>query len=119
MFSLFSATDEQYHARLRRAVSGHFTMSSTIQHEPAVDMVIERLLKRTGEFYASGNVVCDLAEWLRFFAFDTISEITWGSNPGFLDQNMDICGVLESFDKSFSYMPVVSKDFPGAKSLHY
>ena len=106
--SLFSATDEGYHNMMRRAVSNSFSMSTLVQYEPAVDAVIERLLKRTEQSYASKNTICDLAEWLRYFAFDVISEITWSSNPGFLDQNKDVDGILRSFDKSFSYVAVVS-----------
>ena len=68
--SLFSTTDEAYHANLRRSVNNAFAMSQLVQYEPGVTECVEIFLDRTDELYAKNGAVCDFAEWLQYFAFD-------------------------------------------------
>jgi cytochrome P450 len=68
--SLFSTTDEAYHANLRRSVNNAFSMSQLVQYEPAVNETIEIFLDQTDRIFATPDKVCDFAEWLQYFAFD-------------------------------------------------
>ncbi len=68
--SLFSTTDEAYHANLRRSVNNAFAMSQLVQYEPGVTECVEVFLDETEKVYAKTGKVCDFAEWLQFFAFD-------------------------------------------------
>lgn len=70
MPSLFSTTDESYHANLRRSVNNAFSMSQLVSYEPAVNETVELFLDQTEKLYARPNKVCDFAEWLQYFAFD-------------------------------------------------
>lgn len=108
--NLFSATDEVYHARLRRAVATSYSMTNIVQFELLVNSTItaftDILQKR---FTNNGEVstTCDFGTWLHFFAFDVIGEITWSKRLGFVDQGVDIEGIIHNVDKAFAYFAVV------------
>ena len=78
--SLFSTTDNQYHADLRRCVDGALFMNSLVHYEPSVDIITEKFLNRTEALFSSRNAVCDFAEWLQFFAFDIIDQIAYSTS---------------------------------------
>ena len=73
--SLFSTTDEKFHAQLRRCVNGAFSMSSLVQYEPFVDSTTAIFLQQTDKLYAQTGARCDFATWLQFYAFDVIGEM--------------------------------------------
>lgn len=57
--SLFSTTDESFHAQLRRCVNGAFSMSSLVQYEPFVDstskIFLGMILPHTRHYTARAN----------------------------------------------------------------
>ena len=111
--SLFSTTDEQYHAELRRCVNSAFSMSSLVQYEPSVDITTAKYLEQTEALFASKNKVCDFAEWLQYYAFDVIGEITYSKRHGFIDTGEDVDGMVGYLGKLFSYVaPVRNTTFP-------
>ena len=116
--SLFSTTDEQYHAQLRRSVNSAFSMSALIQYEPLVDETTTRFLDQTQALFASKNIVCDFAKWLQFYAFDVIGSITYSKRHGFVDRGEDVDGMVQYLGKLFSYVgPVkISSIKPPAKA---
>ena len=105
--SLFSTTDEQYHAQLRRSVNSAFSMSALIQYEPFVDETTEKFLDQTQALFASKNTVCDFAEWLQFYAFDVIGNITYSKRHGFVERGEDVDGMVRYLGKLFSYVAPV------------
>jgi cytochrome P450 len=110
--SLFSSTDEGFHANLRRSVNSAFSMSTLVQYEPFVDEVTEVFLRQTENLFASPNKICDFAEWLQFFAFDVIGQITYSKRHGFIDRGEDVDGMVRYLGKLFSYVAPVSKLHP-------
>ena len=51
--SLFSTTDETFHAHLRRSVNSGFSMSALVQYETFVAEVIEVFLNQMEELFES------------------------------------------------------------------
>lgn len=105
--SLFSTTDEQYHAAMRKFVSNAFAMSSLIHYEPLVDETTEQFLDQTEALFSSKNATCDFSEWLQFYAFDVIGEITYSKRHGFVDRGEDVDGMIKYLGKMFSYVAPV------------
>ena len=106
--SLFSTTDEEYHAALRRSVNSAFSMSSLVQYEPLVDGTTKKFLDQTELFFASKNAVCDFTKWLQFYSADVIGEITYSKRLGFIDKGEDIDGIVAYLSTLFSYVAPVS-----------
>ncbi|KAI9736703.1 MAG: hypothetical protein M1834_000907 [Cirrosporium novae-zelandiae] len=101
--SLFSTTDEQFHASLRRCVNNAFSMSSLIQYEPFVDTTTEVFLDQTEEVFASKSAPCNFTQWLQFYAFDVIGQITYSKRHGFIDSVEDVEGMVNYLAGVFSY----------------
>ena len=112
--SLFSTTDEQYHANLRRSVNSAFSMSSLVQYEPMVSDTTAKFLEQTEAIFASKNKVCDFALWLQYFAFDVIGDITYSKRHGFIDRNEDIDGMVGFLGSVFSYVAPVYQSEPSS-----
>lgn len=107
--SLFSTTDETYHANLRRSVNSAFSMSALVQYEPFVDETSEVFLDQTDKLFASQNKTCDFAEWLQFYAFDVIGQITYSKRHGFVDKGEDVDGMVAYLGGLFSYVAPVGQ----------
>ena len=107
--SLFSTTDETYHAQLRRCVNSAFSMSTLVQYEPMVNEVLDLFLSQTARIYAQPNQPCDFAKWLQFFAFDVIGQITYSKSHGFVETNSDVDGMIAYLARLFSYVAPVGQ----------
>ncbi|CAH0055590.1 unnamed protein product [Clonostachys solani] len=107
--SLFSTTDNTFHAQFRRCVNSAFSMTALVQYEPAVDNTTRLFLDQTESLFAARDVPCDFTEWLQFYAFDVIGEITYGKRHGFVAQNEDVDGIVEYLGKLFLYVAPVGQ----------
>ncbi|KAL8692393.1 MAG: hypothetical protein Q9218_002583 [Villophora microphyllina] len=107
--SLFSTTDEQYHAQLRRSVHSAFSMSALVQYEPSVDAATAKFLDQTESLFSSKHAVCNFAEWLQWYAFDVIGEITYSKRHGFIDDGEDVDGMVKYLGKLFSYVAPIGQ----------
>ncbi|KAJ9608495.1 hypothetical protein H2200_007483 [Cladophialophora chaetospira] len=107
--SLFSTTDEAYHANLRRSVNNAFAMSQLVQYEPGVTECVEVFLDQTEKLYGKTGDVCDFAEWLQFFAFDVIGYITYSKRHGFIEGNKDVDGMVGYLGHLFSYVAPIGQ----------
>jgi cytochrome P450 len=107
--SLFSTTDESYHANLRRSVNAAFSMSTLVQYEPFVNDATEIFLDQTEKLFARPNKVCDFAEWLQYYAFDVIGQLTYSKRHGFVERAEDVDGMVGYLGKLFSYVAPVGQ----------
>ncbi|KAJ9668219.1 hypothetical protein H2201_001648 [Coniosporium apollinis] len=101
--SLFSTTDEDYHAKYRRCVNSAFAMSSLVSYEPLVDSTTDFFLERTQQLFADTGRSCNFNQWLQFFAFDVIGELTWSKRLGFVEKNEDVDGIVGFLGRFLSY----------------
>lgn len=92
---------------MRRCVNNAFAMSTLIQYEPFVDSTTQIFLSQTEKLYANTGNTCDFSNWLQFYAFDVIGEMTYSKRHGFLEQNKDIDGIVDYLGKLFSYVAPV------------
>ncbi|KAL8833026.1 MAG: hypothetical protein Q9170_004554 [Blastenia crenularia] len=102
--SLFSTTDEQYHAQLRRSVNNAFSMSALVQYEPFVDDTTNKFLDQTEALFSSKHATCDFARWLQWYAFDVIGQITYCKRHGFIERAEDVDGMVGYLGRLFDYV---------------
>ena len=106
---MFNTTDERYHAKLRRAVNNAFAMSTLVQFEPLVDSTTTEFLKQLSQRYADKpHEICDFGQWLQFYAFDVIGELTFSKRLGFVDHGIDVDNIISDLEWSLGYFAVVS-----------
>ncbi|CAI6333040.1 unnamed protein product [Periconia digitata] len=101
--SLFSTVDENYHAKYRRCVNSAFAMSSLVNYEPLVSSTMSVFLDKTQELYANTGDSCNFSQWLQYFAFDVIGDLTWSKRLGFVEENRDVDGIVAFLQKFLSY----------------
>lgn len=116
--TLFSTTDEQYHATLRRSVNNAFSMTALVQYEPLVDRTTAKFLDQTDALFSSKNAICNFAEWLQYYAFDVIGEITYSKRHGFVDRGEDVDGMVAYLGRLFSYVAPVCPKSPMTRLKH-
>lgn len=109
--SLFSATDNKYHAKIRKGMVSTYALSTIVKFEPLIDDTISTFLKELDQRYVDSilpDVECDFGTWLHYFAFDVIGQLCFKTKIGFLENATDVEGIISNTDKIFSYISVVS-----------
>ncbi|KAK4038216.1 hypothetical protein C8A01DRAFT_17663 [Parachaetomium inaequale] len=107
--SLFSTTDNDFHMQFRRCVNSAFAMSALVQYEPFVDNTTKLFLKQTERLYIDQPGTCDFTQWLQFYAFDVIGEITYSKRHGFIEKNEDVDGIVAYLTKLFLYVAPIGQ----------
>ncbi|KAK5295620.1 hypothetical protein LTR99_009209 [Exophiala xenobiotica] len=112
LFTLFTSTDEKFHAKLRRAVNNAYAMSTLVQFEPLVDSTILEFLSQLEKRFAdkSGpDGVCDFSKWLQYYAFDVIGELTYSKRIGFIEKGGDVDNIIKDLQWLLNYAAVVGQ----------
>ncbi|KAM0493214.1 hypothetical protein ACHAP8_009395 [Fusarium lateritium] len=110
--NIFSHQNIKEHSQMRRLYQNTHAMSALVSYEDSVDecsdLFDQRLREMTGG-PVSANVQphVDLGRWLQCYAFDVIGMITYSKRLGFLDQGVDIAGIMESLEEFLAYSSVI------------
>lgn len=84
-------------------------MSSLVSYEPLVDSTTALFLSQTEKLFASRDATCSFSQWLQFYAFDVIGELTWSKPIGFIEKNKDIDGIIAFISRFLDYAGPVSE----------
>ena len=101
--------DESQHAAMKRPIAQAYSLSTLVEFEPFIDSTTAVLFSRLDELFAGSGKVCDLGEWLQFYAFDVIGELTFSKRLGFLEKAQDVEGIMASIAKNFDWCAVVGQ----------
>jgi hypothetical protein len=83
-------------------------MSQLVNYEPLVSSTLGVFLDKTEEVYANTGRTCNFSQWLQFFAFDVIGDLTWSKRLGFVEEQRDVDGIIAFINKFLSYAGPVS-----------
>ncbi|KAF4465179.1 Pisatin demethylase [Fusarium albosuccineum] len=109
---MFNTANERYHARLRRAVSNAYAMSTLVTFEPFVDSTSTEFLRQLKLRCADrpGNDgICDFGAWLQYYAFDVIGELTFSKRLGFVERGTDVDHIIRDLESFLNYVSWVSQ----------
>lgn len=112
LHSLFNTTDEAFHARLRKAVSHAYAMSTLVQFQPFVDSTTTAFIAQLQRRFVDnddGNATCDLGVWLQYYAFDVIGELTYSRRLGFVDRGEDVDRIIGDLEWLLDYVAPVGQ----------
>ncbi|RAQ98771.1 polyketide synthase [Stemphylium lycopersici] len=84
-------------------------MSSLVNYEPLVRSTLTYWLDRTEAIFENTGNSCDFNQWLKFFAFDVIGELTWSKRLGFVDENKDVDNITMFLARFFNYIAPISQ----------
>ncbi|SMY18713.1 unnamed protein product [Zymoseptoria tritici ST99CH_1A5] len=100
--NLFSERNEAEHREQRRKVANAYTLESLLKMEPAIDECTKLFLSKMGE-YADRDEPVDLGQWLQYYAFDVVGELTFAKKLGFLEKGGDVDGMIEAIEGMLVY----------------
>lgn len=92
-------------------------MSALVQYEPFVDNTTKLFLEQTKKIFVDNPEGCDFTQWLQFYAFDVIGEITYSKRHGFVENNKDVDGIVGYLSWLFLYVAPVC--FPRSTPAQY
>ncbi|KAK2736763.1 hypothetical protein FQN55_001525 [Onygenales sp. PD_40] len=78
-------------------------MSSLVSYEGLIDSTTSFFIERTQKLFVDTRRSCDFNQWLQFYAFDVIGELTWSQRIGFLEKNYDIDGIVGFIGEFLEY----------------
>ncbi|KAJ6443398.1 major facilitator superfamily transporter [Purpureocillium lavendulum] len=113
--TMFAAADNKTHAQIRKPVAGAYAMTSIMQFEPFVDGNIRLFYQKIDELFIRTQQPCDIHNWVQYFAFDAVLEMTMSRNLGFMKAGGDVDGVLKQLQKDLDYrgialaMPIIDR----------
>ena len=87
-------------------------MASLLGFEPLIDQTISNLCRRLKQEFVDGphaGKTCDVKDWITYFAWDTMSQITFSQPLGFLDQGRDVHDLIRGSSKFTDYVTVVGQ----------
>ncbi|ETS74955.1 hypothetical protein PFICI_13439 [Pestalotiopsis fici W106-1] len=112
IYNLFSETNQHEHSRQKRPIAKLYSATGVLALETHMDQMIQKLCEvlatqssdKTGE-----GKVLDLGEWLLYFAWDLVGEITFSQPIGYLDKGHDFDGTLANADQTMDYFAMVAQ----------
>ncbi|EMD01057.1 hypothetical protein BAUCODRAFT_144632 [Baudoinia panamericana UAMH 10762] len=99
VLSFVALTDDAKAARLKRNLHATFSSHGVLGYEAHVDHTVSELV---GHLQTAGSMV-DLADWLSWFAFDTVARIGFSEDQGFMSRRQDVDGALEAGRRRFEH----------------
>lgn len=109
--NLFSTRSNEYHAKGLRPVQKLYNLQSALQLEPLMNDDLRVLGSELERRFMRGDnkgKVCDITDWISYFAWDFLGDMTWSKRMGFMEQGEDVGGMLQTAENVMRYFSVVS-----------
>lgn len=94
--AIFNTTSDEIHKSLKQPIASLFTLANVPYLEPRVDEVLECLREKLDAKFVHNDVVVNLGQWVKYFAFDTMGTMTFSKRYGFLDAGKDVGKILQN-----------------------
>ncbi|KAF7183359.1 hypothetical protein CNMCM7691_003558 [Aspergillus felis] len=107
--AIFNTQDEDLHRRLRKPVAYLYSMTNVVSLEPFVDQALRVLFQQLDRRYATSKGVCDLGNWLQYFAYDVMGTLTFSKRYSFLEEGRDVNGILMAVEKFMNVSSVMGQ----------
>ncbi|KAK4941939.1 hypothetical protein LTR10_018269 [Elasticomyces elasticus] len=105
---IFTETRESVHGVKKRYAATPYSLATMQQSVDRIEETEKLLINRLDNF-ASPNKVCDLGDYLHFFAFDVLGEVAFSKKFGFLEAGVDVDGAIKTIDDSQWYNGLIGQ----------
>jgi len=92
----FTTQDDELHKHLKTPIAQLYNLSNVITFEPFVDDVLGLLFQQLDKRFTNQNKICNLGNWIQYFALDVMGEISFSARYGFLETGTDMDGIVQS-----------------------
>ncbi|KAJ5805743.1 cytochrome P450 [Penicillium pulvis] len=101
--NLFSSQDEKWHSTYMRPIKSMYSLSRVQEVEENVDITINLLLEKLRTQFVGTDKPCEMTDWINFFAWDAMSQVTFSQDLGILDAGSDYRGFVGRSNKTLDY----------------
>ncbi|KAG8165816.1 hypothetical protein KVR01_004368 [Diaporthe batatas] len=111
VYHLFSTTDQEEHARMKRPIVKYYSQGSVLALEPLMDTVISDFCDHLESRFMDSKQgkECDLGQWIAFYSWDMNGAATFSQRFGYMDTGRDHDKTIEIADKAMDYFPAVGQ----------
>ncbi|KAJ6041289.1 uncharacterized protein N7446_010820 [Penicillium canescens] len=113
--NLFAMQDVKAHGVARRQLANYYSMSSMVHYESYVDECV-RIFCGKLEGFSKSKQSINMGTWLQYYAFDVITNITFGKSFGYLEKAKDIDNMIAKLDQSNLYSALAGL-FPSVHAI--
>jgi cytochrome P450 len=106
--TIFSIRDEVEHRSMKRPVASAYSLSTLKELEPMNDACSAIFMRKMGDF-ASREADVDLGAWVHWYAFDTITSITFSNRLDFMEQERDVEGIIAAIEGRLIYNSIIGQ----------
>ncbi|KAJ9633926.1 hypothetical protein H2201_008599 [Coniosporium apollinis] len=107
--NVFSTRSNAFHAKYMRPIQKLYSMSGILSLEPLADTTISIFCRRLEELFVDRPNTCDIGDWLLYYAWDVVGEVTFSQPIGFLEEGTDINDMLVTAEKALDYFAVITQ----------
>ena len=91
---VFATRDEDVHRQMRRPVASLYSVTNLLTFETLMTSTVQYFFVRLDELFADKGVDLDLFNWIQFFMFDVLGEVTFSRGLGCVEKGGDVEGVI-------------------------
>ncbi|KAH6708915.1 cytochrome P450 [Leptodontidium sp. MPI-SDFR-AT-0119] len=103
MQNIFTIRDPNLHKERRRKIANLYSMSTMVSYEDAVNRMNVICMRKLKQF-ASENRRISLPDFMQFYAFDVIGEITFSKSFNMMENDCDNTGMIKGIRKANDYL---------------
>jgi hypothetical protein len=103
-----------------RPVQKLYGLGNALQIESIMNDNLRTLCEQLESRYMAGankGKTCDVADWISFFAWDFLGDMTWSKRIGFMEKGADIGDMLGTAERVMRYFSVVRIHPPNSQTL--
>ncbi|TEA13252.1 Cytochrome P450 monooxygenase gsfF [Colletotrichum sidae] len=109
--SLFNMRDHNVHARFRKIAAKPYAFSNISKMEPLLDHHIQRWITKLTR-YADARERLDFAPWAVYLVYDIVSDVGFGQEFGFIEQEKDVEGLIQGFHDGLTPFGIMARCWP-------
>ncbi|KAG9250674.1 cytochrome P450 [Emericellopsis atlantica] len=108
--NLFNTPSKILHAKLSSPIRGFWSLNSILKMEPLIDETTSLLLcSLESRFADKDQEFCMMDEWLTYYAWDTVANVSFGRAYGFLERGEDVDNIIAESTSGLKYFAFVSQ----------
>ncbi|KAI7650593.1 hypothetical protein KC318_g16329, partial [Hortaea werneckii] len=107
--TVFGVRSNVDHAAQVKPIQRHYTLGNVLTCEPLVDRTTKSFLETLDKRFAHKAKPFHLDEYLLYYSWDVISELTFGAPLSFLEKGTDVENILKDAESSLDYFAVVGQ----------
>ncbi|CAD6449404.1 7922718d-0402-41f7-a86e-2612013717c7 [Sclerotinia trifoliorum] len=112
MQNVFSVKSNKGHAQILKPIQKFYNMGGVMTLEGRIDDAITAFVKRVDELFVDGSnagTVCKMDDWMGYFAWDVIAQLTFSKPMGFVENASDHSGFIRISERSMDYFGVIGQ----------